>query len=130
MRLLSLTLAAALYAGWSVAGRSPAFQVPAAAGPLLQTAPLAWPEEDLSARMMDGAHRFVERQIVDVQARSQRFWEYDRTSAAAWNASVRENRERLREIIGAVDVRLPARLERFGDDENPALVGETSRYRV
>ena len=130
MRLLSLTLAAALYAGWSVVVRTPAVQVPAAARPLLQTAPLTWPDEDLSARMMDGAHRFVERQIVDVQARSQRFWEYDRTSAGAWNASVVENRARLREIIGAVEARLPARFERFGDDENPALVAETSRYRV
>ena len=34
------------------------------------------------------------------------------SSAAAWNASVQENRDRLREII-AVDTRLPSRLERF-----------------
>ena len=37
---------------------------------------------------------------------------------------------RLREIIGVVDARRPPGLERFGDDENPALVAETSRYRV
>ena len=108
----------------------PRAQVPAASAPLPQTTALEWPEEDLSARMMDGAHRFVERQIADVQARSTRFWKYDRSSAAAWTASVQENRDRLREIIGAVDMRLPARLERFGDDEHPALVAETDRYRV
>jgi dienelactone hydrolase len=129
-RFTGLTLAAAFYLGWSAVGNSSSAQVPAPAGPLPQTAALDWPEEDLSARMMDGAHRFVERQIVETQARAGRYWKYDRSSAAAWNASVQDNRDRLREIIGVVDVRLPPRLERFGDDERPALVAETSRYRV
>jgi dienelactone hydrolase len=129
-RFVGLTLAAAVYLGWSTAGSFSSIQIPASAGPLPQTAALDWPEEDLSARMMDGAHRFVERQIVESQARAGRFWKYDRSSAAAWNASVQDNRDRLREIIGVVDVRLPPRLERFGDDERPALVAETSRYRV
>src|SRR2546429_1826248 len=31
---------------------------------------------------------------------------------------------------GAVDLRLPARMERFGDDAHPALIAETSRYQV
>jgi len=129
-RFAGVTLAAALYLGWSAAGNSSSAQIPASAGPLPLTAALDWPEEDLSARLMDGAHRFVERQIVESQARARRFWNYDRSSAAAWNASVQDNRDRLREIIGVVDVRLPSRLERFGDDERPALVAETSRYRV
>jgi dienelactone hydrolase len=97
---------------------------------LAKTAALDWPEEDLSGRMMDGAHRFVERQIAEVRARSARFWKYDRSSADAWNASVENNRDRLREIIGVVDPRLPPALERFGDEESPALVAETSHYRV
>ena len=129
-RFVTLTLAAALYLGWSAVGNSSSAQIPAPAAPLPQTAALDWSEEDLSARMMDGAHRFVERQIVETQARAGRYWKYDRSSAAAWNMSVQDNRDRLREIIGVVDVRLPPRLERFGDDERPALVAETSRYRV
>jgi dienelactone hydrolase len=130
MRLACLTLAAAFCVGWGVAGNSSSGQFAAPAGPLPQTAALDWPDEDLSGRMMDGAHRFVERQIVETQARSGRFWKYDPSSAAAWSASVEDNRNRLREIIGAVDSRLPPGLERFGDDESPALVAETSRYRV
>jgi dienelactone hydrolase len=130
MRLVCLTLAAAVGLQWGAAGNSSSVQFPAAAGPLPQTAALPWPEEDLSVRMMDGAHRFVERQIAEAQARSGRFWKYDRSSAAAWNASVENNRNRLREIIGAVDLRMPSGLERFGDDESPALVAETNRYRV
>jgi dienelactone hydrolase len=129
-RLACLTMLVALCAGWIAGGHSTPAQVPAPAAPLAQTAALDWPEEDLSARMMDGAHRFVERQIGETRARSGRFWKYDRSSAAAWNTSVADNRDRLREIIGVVDARLPPGVERFGDDENPALVAETSRYRV
>src|SRR5262245_8601465 len=92
--------------------------------------PLDWPEEDLSGRMMDGTHRFVEQQIAEAQAKRDRYWKYDRSSAAAWNASIHANRDRLREIAGAVDPRLPPRMERFGDDRSPALVAETTRYRV
>jgi dienelactone hydrolase len=101
-----------------------------AAQPLAQTTALEWPEEDLSGRLMDGAHRFVERQITEVQTRSDRFWNYDRSSPAAWNAALDGNRERLREIVGAVDPRVAPALERYGDDEHPALVAETDRYRV
>jgi hypothetical protein len=69
------------------------------------TSALEWTEEDLSGRLMDGAHRFVERQIEEMQARVPRFWRYDSTSPAAWTAALDENRQRLREIIGAVDAR-------------------------
>jgi dienelactone hydrolase len=130
MRLVSVALATACYLAWAPARVAPTAQLPTPATSLPETAVLDWPEEDLSARMMDGAHRFVERQIAETMKRSQHFWRYDVSSAAAWEASVRENRERLREIIGLVDERLPARLERFGDDRNPALVAETNRYRV
>jgi hypothetical protein len=47
------------------------------------TVPLNWPEEDLSGRMMDGAHRFVEQQIEEALARRKRFWKYDPSSPAA-----------------------------------------------
>jgi dienelactone hydrolase len=125
-----LVLAVAFTLAGGPVGRPASAQLPAAAAPLPQTAPLEWPEEDLSGRMMDGAHRFVEQEIAEVQARAAGFWKYDRSSPAAWNAALEENRARLREIIGAVDARVPPALERYGDDENPALVGETRRYRV
>ena len=59
-------------AGWSAA---------ADAGlPLPDTKPLEWPEEDLSARLMDGAHRFIDGQIRVSCARRSRFWKYDASS--------------------------------------------------
>jgi dienelactone hydrolase len=91
---------------------------------------LEWSEEDLSGRMMDGAHRFIEKQIDEAASRRAAYWNYDRSTPAAWEASLQENRERLRQIIGAVEPRLPSRMERFGDDNAPALVAETARYRV
>jgi dienelactone hydrolase len=104
---------------------------PADAGsPLPGTKPLEWPEQDLSGRLMDGAHRFVEGQIRAARAHRSRFWKYDTSSRQAYEASVAENRQQLRQIIGAVDARLPVRMEQFGDDANPACVAETSLYRV
>src|SRR5437899_531016 len=97
---------------------------------LPQTKPLEWEESDLSARLMDGAHRFIERQIAEsVQKRTQ-FWSRDFSSPAAYAKSVQPNRARFQTIIGAVDSRLTARMERFGDDAHPALVAETLRYQV
>src|SRR5262249_34656585 len=97
---------------------------------LPQTKPLDWQESDLSSRLMDGAHRFIERQIAESVAKRSQFWARDFSSPAAYTASVQSNRARFQTTIGAVDPRLPARMERFGDDANPALVAETSGYRV
>ena len=134
MRSFSTSVAAVLLSlalplGSGTSTQATNSQTPAAQ-PLAQTTALEWPEEDLSGRLMDGAHRFVERQIAETQARADRFWKYDRSSPAAWEASLEGNRDRLREIIGAVDPRVAPALERYGDDENPAIVAETPRYRV
>jgi dienelactone hydrolase len=75
---------------------------------------------DLADLMMDGLHRHVERKIDESHARR----------VERWKTGAEGRRDRLRKIIGAVDPRLPARLERFGDDAHPALVAETPRYRV
>ncbi|MFT5109439.1 MAG: dienelactone hydrolase [Pseudoalteromonas tetraodonis] len=95
------------------------------------TKPLEWEEADLSTRLMDGAHQFIERKIAEAPSKNAAFWSHrDFSSAEAYAESVMPNRERLRVIIGAVDDRLPAQMERFGDDRWPALVAETPRYRV
>ncbi len=43
------------------------------------TEPLTW-QGDLSERMMDGAHRFVEREIDESIRNRQRYWNRDFTS--------------------------------------------------
>ena len=93
------------------------------------TQPLTW-EGDLSQRMMEGAHLFVERKIAEsVQTRS-KYWSRDLSSGPAYEKSVEPNRERFKKIIGVVDSRAPVVMERCGDEDNPALVAETGTYRV
>ena len=99
--------------------------------PLGGTKPLTvWPEADLSGRLMDGAHAFIERKIAGAREQRARFWHPDTSSIEAYAKSVAPNRARLREIIGAVDPRVAPQMERFGDDANPALVAETAKLRV
>ncbi|HVV99979.1 MAG TPA: dienelactone hydrolase family protein, partial [Planctomycetaceae bacterium] len=98
-------------------------------GPLPGTQLLTGPD-DLSVLMMDGLHRFVERKVADAPAGRGVWWKRDFTSPEAYAVSIEANRQRLRHILGVVDERVPARMERCGDKEHPELVAETSRYRV
>lgn len=102
---------------------------------LPQTRLLDWTEEDLSARMMDGAHQFVERKIAEAIRNRNEYWKFDPSNRNA--AREEANPGLLRRVIGAVDPRLAdsqpdlfLKMERFGDDFGPALMGETSLYRV
>jgi len=97
---------------------------------LPETARLEWPELDLSGRLMDGAHKFVERKIAESVSTRATSWNRDFSSQDAYERSIEPNRERLRTIIGVVDNRMAPNMERYGDDANPALIVETSKYQV
>ena len=97
---------------------------------LPDTRPLEWDEADLSTRLMDGVHRFVERKITESPTHRSALWKRDFSSVEAYIDSVAENREHLRSIMGSVDERLPPAMERYGDESDPALVAETAEYRV
>jgi hypothetical protein len=97
------------------------------------TKPLTWPETggELSDRLMNGAHAFVDRQIAEAQGKRKQFWSYDFSSPEAYLKSIAPNRERFKKMIGVVDPRVsPVRMERFGDDENPALVDSTDSFSI
>lgn len=108
------------------AGALPAAQAPE---PLAGTAPLEW-QDELDVRIMDGAHAFVERQISASRSRRGRYWQRDLSSRAAYEASVEPNRRELRRIIGVVEPRAAPAMERFGDDDNPALVADGGSWRA
>lgn len=93
------------------------------------TLPLEW-TDDLAFRMMDGLHRFADRKIADSAKSRPAFWKRDPASREAYEKSIEPNRARFKKIIGVVDERVTPRMERFGDDDNPALVAETEEYRV
>ncbi len=83
------------------------------------TALLTGPE-DLSGDMMDGLHRFIERKIAASVGKRPRFWNRDVHSREAYEASVQPNRERFKKMLGVVDPRVPARLERYATDGLPS----------
>src|ERR1700688_1822302 len=93
------------------------------------TQPLTW-DGDLAERMMDGAHKYVERIILESVEARRKYWKRDLSSRAAYEKSVEPIRARFLKIIGVVDLRVPVDMERFGDDDNPALVAETDTYEV
>lgn len=90
---------------------------------------LDW-QGDLSARLLDGAHRFVERQIAASSERRAALWRRDVSSREAYEASIQANRQRFRQAIGLVDQRVPIRLERIADERDPAPAAETPAYSV
>ena len=85
---------------------------------------------DLSAQMHQAALREMDKTIADSVSTRAQFWKRDLSSEEAYVRSIAPNRERFRKMIGLVDPRVPTAMERFGDDRNPALIAETSRYRV
>jgi dienelactone hydrolase len=97
--------------------------------PLPGTQPLTW-DDDLSEKMMAGAHRYAQRKISESLPNRKQFWHRDFSSRAGYEKSVEPNRAYFQHIIGAVDERVPVAMERFGDEQNPALVAETDQYRI
>ena len=105
--------------------------------------PLTW-DGDLSVRMLDGAHRFIENQIASAAAERNKYWKRNFTSQQAYEQSVEPNRKRLMKYIGVVDkseplvsyhVGLPDKypvpsMQKTADGDNDLLIAETPNYRV
>lgn len=86
---------------------------------------------DLSAQMVAGIDRYLDRATADSIAARAQFWKRDFTSKLHYEASVRPNRERLARILGAMDTRLsPVRMEYVGGPDHPALVAERPQVQV
>ncbi|HWE36248.1 MAG TPA: dienelactone hydrolase family protein [Isosphaeraceae bacterium] len=85
---------------------------------------------DLSARMLDGLHRFLDRKVDESVRSRERLWRRDPSSREVYEDSIRANRISFRRIIGLIDPRRPTTMQRFGDDDRPALVAEDDRLRV
>ena len=85
---------------------------------------------DVSRQMHEAALRDMDRKIADSPKTREQLWHRDLSSPAAYELSIAANRERFRRIIGLADPRVPVAMERFGDDDNPALVSETKTLRI
>lgn len=86
---------------------------------------------DLSAQMVAGIDRFLTRATAQSLSNRQAFWHRDFSSAAAYENSVEPNRSRLRQIIGAVDARVPATgFEIVCRSPERAPIAETDAFQV
>jgi len=97
--------------------------------PLPGTTTLRW-TDDLAVRIVDEAHRLLDRKTAESVAGRAKYWKRDFSSPEAYVKSIEPNRQRFKKLIGVVDPRVPVVMERYGDENNPALVAETEKYRV
>jgi len=97
--------------------------------PLAGTAALDW-SDDIAVRIVDEAHRLLDRKTAESIAGREQYWKRDFSSPEAYAKSVEPNRQRLKKLIGVVDPRAPVVMDRYGDENHPALVAETNLYQV
>ena len=104
---------------------------------------LTW-EGDLSVKMLDGAHLFIEKKIDNSIASRAKYWKRDMSSGDVYEKSVEPNRKRFMKYIGVVDKNEPLvsynvgfpekypapSMQKFADGNDQLLIAETSKYRV
>jgi len=100
-----------------------------AAEPLPNTKPLTI-EGNLSAKQVEGMHKYLDRAIAASVKERAKFWKPDYSSPEKYLKSIEPNRERLRKYLGVVDKRLPPNLEYVGGPDQPSLVAEADKYKV
>ncbi len=62
---------------------------------------------DIASDLVAGVDRFLLQQIDESTANRAKYWRHDRSSSAAYSASVEPNRKRLAHILGVRDPRVP-----------------------
>jgi len=105
-------------------------QAPSGAGALAGTTPLTM-TGDLAIQMVDGIRTFLLRRTQEAAQERAQLWQRDYRSREDYERSVSPNRERFRQIIGAVDPRVAVRApELVGTASAPAQVSEMPGYKI
>jgi dienelactone hydrolase len=81
----------------------------AGAEPLPGTAPLQ-EQGDLAAKMVQGIHRYLDRETSEVTKSRAALWTPDTSSPEAWEKSMQPKRARLRQLLGMVDAQSAPRM--------------------
>lgn len=86
---------------------------------------------DLAEQMQDGIRRFLLRKIEDAPQQRSALWQRNYRSVQDYEKSVSSKRERLRQIIGGGDPRLPPRApELLASPLGPSELAHGSGYSV
>lgn len=110
---------------------------------LTGTRPLTW-QGDLSVRMLDEAHKFIDDKIDQSVSARLPLWNRDVSSVEAYEKSVEPNRQRFLKYIGVGNRNTPVAnysigladenpeivMQKISVNEDPELIAETSTYRI
>lgn len=110
---------------------APSGNSPGAADSVLDgTAPLT-SNGDLAVQMVEGIRQFLLKETVREAAKRGERWKRDYASVELYEKSVAANRQRFREIIGAVDARVAAQTpELLASVATPAQIAQGTNYSV
>ncbi|MEW4570283.1 hypothetical protein AB1L88_20645 [Tautonia sp. JC769] len=87
--------------------------------------------DDAARAMVEGLHRFLDRETAASIARRAGHWDRDCSGPDAYARSVDPNRGRLERIVGAVGPRVEAvAMHLAGTTDQPAEVARAERFRV
>jgi dienelactone hydrolase len=80
------------------------------------TSSLDW-EGDLADRMVTGIDRYLNREIHTVLKNRSQYWDFQNPSLVAYHENIKENRKRLKTILGVVDDREETQFRVFSEIE-------------
>jgi len=113
-----------------VAGAGKGFGKPVDYSPLPGTRALNL-TGDIASYLVEGVDRFLLTRIDKSPTKRAAHWKRDVSSPAAYDKSIRPNRERLAHILGVRDKRVPFDgLELIGTTARPSMVGRTKTYEI
>lgn len=101
----------------------------AAADPLPNTKPLT-AEGDLAKQMVDGIHKYLDRELEAAPGKRWKLWEEDFKSKENLVKAIPAKRDRLKHILGVVDPRVPPKLEYIGGPNQPPLLAELDGCKI
>ncbi|QEL16199.1 alpha/beta hydrolase family protein [Limnoglobus roseus] len=85
---------------------------------------------DLAKLMVDGIHKYLDRELEAAPAKRWKLWEEAFKNTDALTKAIPAKRERLKQILGVVDPRVPSKLEYVGGPDRPSLVAEVDGCRI
>ena len=86
---------------------------------------------DLAARMVDGIHAYLDRQLAAAPKTRQVMWEAENLSAAEATKFVAARRDDLRQIVGVIDDRIEPSLNfEVPHPQTPLEIGRGSSFAI
>lgn len=126
----SATVALSLLLGVPSRAQETASRAKVAVGSLPNTQPLTM-TGDIASQLVDGADRFLLREIENAEKNREKFWKRDYSSPDAYNAALESNRELLKSRIGLRDTRPQNTEPRFASSPSrSSLVGTGTGYEI